>query len=231
MRIVTYNVRGFRGGIDRVLGVVRELRPDVLLLQETGSRRSLRRFAAGASMRAASDPWSPGRRRVKNAVLLAQPWRPVSVELVRFRGSRRLYPRGALVVRAGSDAGPSLWLVSTHFGLDGSERGREADALLRMVASFGRAPVAVGGDLNATPEMRAPARIAVGLRDAWAAADGGDGSTFPASQPAARIDYVFVSGPLTVGSVSVGGEGSAEASDHLPVGVDVAFAPDRTTTT
>jgi len=231
VRIVTYNVRGFRDGVDRVLGVVRALRPDVLLLQETGSRRSLRRLAVEASMRAASDPWSPGRRRVKNAVLLAQPWRPASIELVRFAGSRRWYPRGALVVRAVSDAGPSLWLVSTHFGLEGSERGRQVDSLLRVVAGSGQAPAMVGGDLNATPEMRVPARIAADLSDAWAAAGRGDGSTFPASEPSARIDYLFASGPLRVGNASVGGEGSAEASDHLPVCADVAFVADGTVTT
>ena len=47
VRVVTYNVRGFRDGRRRVAAVVRELAPDVLLLQETGSRRDLRRFAAG----------------------------------------------------------------------------------------------------------------------------------------------------------------------------------------
>lgn len=231
MRIVTYNVRGFRNGVDRVLGVVRSLRPDVLLLQETGSRRSLRRFAVGASMRAASDPWSPNRRRVKNAVLLAHPWRSASIELVRFADPRRWYPRGALVVRAVSEAGPSLWLVSTHFGLDGSERGRQAEALLRVVAGFGQAPAVVGGDLNATPEMRVPVRIAADLSDAWAAVERGDGSTFPASRPSARIDYVFVRGTLTVDDASVGGEGSGDASDHLPVCVDIALGAAGTATT
>jgi endonuclease/exonuclease/phosphatase family metal-dependent hydrolase len=231
VRIVTYNVRGFRNGVDLVLGVVRALRPDVLLLQETGSRRSLRRFAVGASMHAVSDPWSPGRRRVKNAVLLARPWRPESTELVRFAGTRRWYPRGAFVVRATSDGGPSLWLVSTHLGLDGPERGRHAEALSRLVAGFGRAPVVVGGDLNATPEMRAPTRISGVLSDAWAAAGRGSGSTFPASRPEGRIDYVFVGGPLEIGNASQGGEGSAAASDHLPVCVDLMFVQDRTTTT
>lgn len=228
---MTYNVRGFRNGLDLVLGVVRALRPDVLLLQESGSRRSLRRFAVCASMHAASDPWSPGRRRVKNAVLLAQPWRPESIELVRFAGSRRYYPRGALVVRATSDGGPALWLVSTHLGLDGSERGQQAEALSRLVAGFGQSPAVVGGDLNATPEMRAPARISAELCDAWAVAERSAGSTFPAALPEGRIDYVFVSGPLTIGNASVGGEGSAGASDHLPVCVDLTFVKDRTATT
>ena len=210
--------------------MVRALRPDVLLLQETGSRRRLRRFAMSTSMRAASDPWAPGRRRVKTAVLLANPWQAASIELVRFAGSRYWYPRGALLVRARSDAGPSLWLVSTHFGLNGTERGEQAEALLRLVTGFGRAPVVVGGDLNATPEMGAPARIAAELIDAWAVAGRGAGSTFPASRPEARIDYIFVSGRLDVAYASVRGEGCAGASDHLPVCVDVAFAGDEATT-
>jgi endonuclease/exonuclease/phosphatase family metal-dependent hydrolase len=227
---VTYNVRGFRDGMGRVLGVVSALRPDVLLLQETGSRRSLRRFAAGASMRAVADPWSPGRRRVRNAVLLANPWEPSSIALARFAGSRRWYPRGALAVRATVDAGPSLWMVSTHLGLDGSERGQQADALIRSTAGFGQTPAVIGGDLNATPDMRAPARIAAHFPDAWISVERGDGFTFPASRPEARIDYVFVSGSITVEGASVGGEGSADASDHLPVCVDIAFATDPATT-
>ena len=73
MRVVTYNVRGFRDGRGRVASVVHALAPDVLLLQESGSRRALRRFADDVGMRVARDPWSPLRRRVKNAVLLAEP--------------------------------------------------------------------------------------------------------------------------------------------------------------
>ena len=94
VRVVTYNVRGFRDGLGRVAAVVRELAPDVLLLQETGSRRDLRRFAAEVGLRAARDPWSPLRRRVKNAVLLAEPWSLVSFRLERFADARAVVPTG-----------------------------------------------------------------------------------------------------------------------------------------
>ena len=95
MRVVTYNVRGFRDGRERVAAVVRGLHPDALLLQETGPAHDLRRFAQDVGMRAARDPWSPFRRRVKNAVLLADPWRFTSVELVRFHGGAPLVLHGA----------------------------------------------------------------------------------------------------------------------------------------
>ena len=220
MRVVTYNVRGFRDGRERVAAVVRGLRPDVLLLQETGSRRDLRRFAHDVGMRAARDPWSPFRRRVKNAVLLADPWRFTSVELVRFRGAPRWYPRGALVARAtaGVDV---VRTVSTHFGLGGAERAAQAESLVDLAAASDGGAVIVGGDLNATPDMRAVRRISAALRDAWTDAGHGPGPTFPAVAPAARIDYVFVGGQVQVMHARVATDDASSASDHLPVAVDL----------
>lgn len=223
MRVVTYNVRGFRNGRDRVAAVVNDLQPDVLLLQETGSRRALRRFASDVGMLAARDPLSPLRRRVKNAVLLGEPWRFTSVELVRQGRGKRWYPRGALIARAATND-HTLCAASVHFGLEGAERGRQASTLEGLVAALDGDMVVAGGDLNATPDMRVPRRIAAKLSDAWEEVGTGDGATFPAFAPAARIDYVFVAdGPKVTGAL-VGGDGASEASDHLPVAVDLAVA-------
>ncbi|HKY67745.1 MAG TPA: endonuclease/exonuclease/phosphatase family protein, partial [Acidimicrobiales bacterium] len=74
------------------------------------------------------------------------------------------------------------------------------------------------GDMNAgpeTPEMRALTTVLV---DAWAAVGAGDGHTFPARRPIARIDHVLVHGPVRpVGAEVV----DTRASDHRPVVVDV----------
>jgi endonuclease/exonuclease/phosphatase family metal-dependent hydrolase len=220
VRVVTYNVRGFRDGLERVAAVVRELAPDVLLLQETGSRRDLRRFAAEVGMSAARDPWSPFRRRVKNAVLVAEPLSLTSFRLERFAGARRWYPRGALLARASADSG-DVWAISIHLGLDGAERARHAERVTDLAASLAGGLVVVGGDLNATPDMDATSRIAGALRDAWAQAGQGAGWTFPASAPTARIDYVFVGEGGSVVGATVGAAGAATASDHLPVVVDL----------
>ena len=214
MRVVTFNVRGFRHGRERVADVVRGLEPDVLLLQETGRRRTLRRFAASVGMVVATDPRSPLRRRVKNAVLVRDGTPFVSSRLTRFPGSRRWYPRGALAARIG---GPfDVWALSVHLGLEGRERGRQAEALLETVGSLGAGPVVVGGDLNATPDMRAPSRVAATLHDAWTATGAGSGATFPATAPSARIDYVFVNEGIDVRSIAVDAR-DPTASDHLPV--------------
>src|SRR5262249_58241902 len=110
LRVVTYNARGCRDGLDRVAEVVVGLAPDVLLLQESGSRRGLRRLGAATGMDVARDPWSPLRRRVKNAVLVRPPWRIVQHSLNPFADSVRFYPPGALIAQVGR-AGRPLWAV------------------------------------------------------------------------------------------------------------------------
>jgi endonuclease/exonuclease/phosphatase family metal-dependent hydrolase len=68
--------------------------------------------------------------------------------------------------------------------------------------------------------MRAVRRISGVLRDAWIDAGHGEGPTFPAVAPAARIDYVFVGEGVRVTQAGVA-TGASDASDHLPVAVDL----------
>ncbi len=68
VRVVVYNVRGFRDGLNRVANVVRHFEPDVVLLNESGPRRRLRRFAREVGMHAAADPWNG--RNALDAVIL-----------------------------------------------------------------------------------------------------------------------------------------------------------------
>ena len=96
LRVIVYNVRGFRDGSERLVRLVGHFEPDLLLLNETGGRWRLRRFAKALGMDLAADPWSPFRRRVKDAVLVRPPWRIVEHRQHRFEGGPWLYPRGAL---------------------------------------------------------------------------------------------------------------------------------------
>ncbi len=220
LRVVAYNVRGFRAGVARVGEAVRALDADVLLLQETGGRLALRRFARAVGMEAAADPPSPFRRRVEDAVLARGPWRIGARRLERFPGSDPWYPRGALLARLlGPDGG--LWAASVHLGLHPAERRRHAGFLRRVVLALD-GPVVVGGDLNEGPEGRAAALLREVLVDAWEAAGGGPGETFPARAPSARIDHVYVGPGVRVRSARVPDEPVfLEASDHRPVVVDL----------
>lgn len=220
---MAYNVRGFRDGADRVRAVVEAEGPDVLLLNETGGRRALARFARSLGMDVAADPWSPLHRRVKDAVLVRPPWRVVSHRLHRFPRSARFYPRGALIAQLGR-TGERIWAASVHLGLHPGERRRHAEELVGIARSL-RGPVVFGGDLNETPEGRAARHLAERFWDAWVAArdeEAAAGLTFPAREPSARIDYVFVSDAVRVERAAVpDGERVRVASDHRPVVADL----------
>ena len=216
LTVATYNVRGFRDGIDRVADVVERAGADVLLVQESGSRRALRRFSADLGMEAAADPWSPLRRRVKDAVLVRPPWRIVGHRQRRFERSQRFYPRGALIAQIGR-AGRRVWVVSTHLGLAPTERNAHVHELTDLCAGLAGGPVIFGGDLNALPDERAVRWLSDRYWDAWATASGaGGGETFPATEPTARIDFLFASVGLRVVSARIPA-GAERASDHLPV--------------
>ncbi len=216
---MTYNLRGLRSGVDTVSRVIEPEAPDIVLAQESGGRRRFRALASARGMEAASDPISFPRRRVKDAVLARPPWRVAEHRLVRFAGSARFYPRGALVARLRHAEGEELTAVSVHLGLRPAERLHHARELLGLA---GAAALVLGGDLNELPDGRAVALLGTGLTDAWSLAGSGPGGTIPSDAPNARIDYVFAGGGVPVLGVRVpGGPFATGASDHLPVVADL----------
>ncbi|MEX2274545.1 MAG: endonuclease/exonuclease/phosphatase family protein [Actinomycetota bacterium] len=221
MRLVVYNLKGFRLGREPIAQVLDELRPDLALLQETGPRRQLRALAGQLGMRVAADPWAFPRRRVKNAVLVRPPLELLGQRLHRFPGTERLHPRGVMVaeVRAGRR---ELWTLSAHLGLVPRERTKHA-RLLAGLASALDGPVVLGADLNELPGRTTPAVIERSLRDAWSLVGVGGGETFPSDGPSTRIDYLFVSVGVEMAGIRVGSE-AGMASDHLPVIAEVEIA-------
>lgn len=222
VRVVVYNVRGFRDGLANMAAVIGRLHPDLVLLTETGGRRRLRRLARSVEMRAVGDPWSPFRRRVKNAILVRPPWRVGEHRLIRLSGSRRWYPRGALVARI-TRPEARVWAIAVHLGLHPLERRRHAEELTAALRDL-EDPVVLGGDLNERPDGKAVELLAERFRDAWLL--GGDvaGETFPADEPTARIDYLFVSEGVRVERAMVPPTPDVRAaSDHRPVVAEVTF--------
>jgi endonuclease/exonuclease/phosphatase family metal-dependent hydrolase len=223
LRVLVYNVHSFRGGVRRVARAVAGERPDAALLNEARGRLRLWWFARQMQMRVAAHGFRPF-GGVTNAVLLRPPWRTLHAEAVPFSRMRRLHRRGALVVRA-RRAGVPVTLVSIHLGLSDEERLRHArEATDVLVGKPG--PVVLGGDLNEGPGGKAAGWIAGRLWDAWAAGSAGrmdhSGETFPAREPRARIDYLFVSEGIRVERCWIAATpGVAEASDHLPLLADV----------
>jgi endonuclease/exonuclease/phosphatase family metal-dependent hydrolase len=212
IRVATWNVHGLRGGVHKVAGVVRDEAVDVLLLQESGSRRRLRALGAALGMVACVGPPAFPRRRIQNAVLVRPPRASRSHRLVRFDAGSVLSPRGAMIARIGD-----LTAVSVHLGMAGPERGRHAGQLLDIVGLI-HEPVVIGGDLNAHPEDVVPARIATSYLDVWVRAGDGQGSTFPSHGASARIDFLFTSPAVRpLRAWTAGGT----VSDHLMVIADL----------
>jgi endonuclease/exonuclease/phosphatase family metal-dependent hydrolase len=223
LRVVTYNVRGFRDGLDRLARVVSHFEPDIVLVNETGGRLALRRFGRALDMEVARDPWSPFRRRVKDAVLARAPWRIESSFQHRFETASRMYPRGALVAELRRGAA-RVHAVAVHLSLHPGERRRHAEELAELVRGL-HTPAVVAGDLNERPDGRAVAILGTRFRDAWLLAGDTDGDTFPADAPTARIDYLFVTEGIRVDRVVVpAGPDAREASDHRPVVAAVTLA-------
>ena len=215
LRVMVYNVRGFRDGLERLLRLVGHFEPDVLLLNETGGRLRLRRFAKALGMDVATDPWSPFRRRAKDAVLVRRPWEILEQHQHRFEGGPWLYPRGALIATL-EHGEARLCAISTHLGLHPRERLAHARALFALVEDGG--PIVAGGDLNEEPNGRSVGFLSERFRDAWLLGGDADGETFPADGPTKRIDYLFVSEGILVERVLVPpGPDARDASDHRPL--------------
>jgi endonuclease/exonuclease/phosphatase family metal-dependent hydrolase len=215
LRVVVYNVRGFRDGFDRLVRLVAHFEPDLLLLNETGGRWRLRRFARALGMQLAADPWVWFRRRVKDAILVRAPWWISAHRQQRFEGTPTMYPRGALVAEL-ENGDARLVAVSTHLGLHPLERLHDAREIGRLVPHA--SPAVIGGDLNEKPDGRAVALLCERFGDAWPLGGDADGDTFPANEPTARIDYLFVTHDIAVERVVVPpGEDARRASDHRPL--------------
>jgi len=222
IRVAVHNVRGFRDDRSALEELHRSIDADVLLLNETGPRWKLRRFARTLDYRVAHDARSFPRRRAKDAVLARAPWRIAEHRQQRFSGSAPLYPRAALFARLELEGGGSTWwAVSMHLGLRPTERIAHAEQVLGSIRGL-RSPVVLGGDLNELPDGAAVTRLTRWLHDAWAVAGEGPAETFPARDPSARIDYVLVSQGFSVAGASVPRDPMvARSSDHRPVVVDL----------
>ena len=219
LRVLVYNVKGFRAGVEAVAAAVAGVHADVAMVNEAGTRRRRRRFCGAVGMEPAAPRLLPLARTVRNAVLVRPPWRVVAVRLHRFANSRRFYPRGALVAHVGR-AGYRLWAVSVHLGLAGEERRRHAEELTDLLQAL-PGPVALGGDFNEGPRQPAARWVQDRFWDAWG--DAGGGQTFPAGDPTSRIDYLFLSERLRVrGAEVLDGPAAEAASDHLPLVVDLS---------
>ncbi len=215
LRVMTWNVHGFRAGTRATAEAVRHEEPDAVFLNETGYLGfKLRRFGRRLDMEGSTG--ATLRWRIPNAVLARPPWRVIRGQVAVLPRAGRTVRRGAVLAQMGR-SGLRVWMVAVHLGLSGQERINHVRVLTDLLA--GRDPAIVAGDLNEDPTGPAASWIAGRYWDA--ASSSTDAATFPARDPAARIDYVLVSQGIRVERVWTGDERFAELSDHRPVFADL----------
>ncbi|WP_241237306.1 endonuclease/exonuclease/phosphatase family protein [Brachybacterium saurashtrense] len=231
LRILTWNLCELRGDLTALIEAVRDLDPDVLLVQEAPrfvlpsarlhwfARRIGRRVLLGGA-------GGRGLALLATEEVAAQVIRrgahPVAQTLSDLNST---YPRGVAAVRLSIPGGGAVVVASTHLALQEDNRLRHAEHLAALARGAG-APVIVGGDLNETAEGVARSHLAPLLADPAPTT----AHTFPATAPSRRIDAVLVSDGVQVrraeavrATETVDEARLSGASDHLPSLLEVTL--------
>lgn len=220
---VSYNIRKAVGADrrrapDRILDVLDELSPDIVILQEAD-----RRFGARQAVLPSGLLEGRGYRPVEfgvregglgwhgNAVLVRQPLAPLGRAVLAIPA---LEPRGAVLVEL-AQAGRPFFIVGMHLDLSGLWRRRQTRAIRRELAARPSRPTLLMGDMNEwQPLGGASGEFAIGYRPLVTE------PSFPARAPLVRLDRAFVSDDIEVTGAGVHhSDRAAVASDHLPLWV------------
>jgi endonuclease/exonuclease/phosphatase family metal-dependent hydrolase len=219
----SYNIRKAVGGDlrrrpERIMDVLAEIGPDIVVLQEA-DRRLGARIAALPPQLVRQHGWNPVPLGVRPASIGWHGNAILAGPRAALQGHARieipaLEPRGAVLAEFEVDGTP-IRVVGMHLDLSGLMRRRQAHAILQAIAARGRMPTLLMGDLN---EWRAAAGcIADFAVDHHLVPTG---HSFPASGPLAALDRIFLSDDLSVVDSGVHRSPlAARASDHLPTWV------------
>ncbi|MEP6817222.1 MAG: endonuclease/exonuclease/phosphatase family protein [Marmoricola sp.] len=216
LRVLTYNIfnAGRRGAPLHEL--VRQVTPDVLLVNESPKRpllwrRDCKRFCDLWRMRYVTG----GRDAGSNLIAVRGPvevrWSHTEVI-----AQPRFQPRRGVAVAQLRVHGRLLGVVSCHLSLDPQRREQEIGHVLAAAAPL-RGPVILGGDLNETAAGPSWQRV---VRAGFVDPGDEEWLTFPAEAPRRRIDALLVRGGARVlrhGDPGVPVELQVAASDHRPV--------------
>lgn len=242
LRVIVYNIHAGKDAagaenLDGVVALIREVRADVVLLQEVdqGTRRSggvdqpavlAARSGLHVAFGSALD-YDGGKYGVATLsrwpITLDTLYRlPVDPPQERAGGSRE--PRGMLHADIASPHG-TISVLNTHIDASREDtwRRQEARAIASAVtaARQTRPLLLLGGDMNSTPESAVQGIVReAGLRDAFAECGRGAGLTYPSDSAVKRIDYLYLTDAMRCARAEVP---ATRVSDHLPLIVHVTI--------
>lgn len=243
VKIMTYNIHGGRGGIEkeipaeegleRVAQLVEKYRPDLLLVQEIeqGAERSRMidevqwlKQRLNYAHSAFAPAFEKGEWKYGVALFSNIPGTISSTRHELFRGGepgKWAEQRTALEATLEIDGVP-VRVICTHLGLDSEERANQVADLMKILGQ-GKGPAIVAGDFNAEPGSPELKPLEDKLTDVLTALgiQRSKRLTFPqGDQATSAIDGIFVSSEFEPvrGEVIVD---MSSASDHNPVMAEV----------
>ena len=217
LRVMSYNVHGLADDRAALVSLIRDLEPDVLIVQEAPRRFRWRHKCAALADDAGLVVAAGGMPALGNLLLVNMRVAVHETWCTRFPLTPGRHMRGAAFAR-GSVRGGRFTLSGSHLATDPAERPSQAAVWKEQLSAI-EGPVIVAGDLNEGPGGGAWRMVEDGLSTAAESAP-----TFPASLPARRIDGIFVSTDITIEKYEVvDDERALSASDHLPVIADLVL--------
>jgi len=242
IRAVTYNIHScvnMDGTVcpERIAGVIDELSPDVVALQEVdaGIPRTHHQDQAKIIGEILNMDFrffpvvKNGDQKYGLAILSRFPFQDVRVGRLPTLYPRlrlKLQRRGVMWATLKTSSG-SIHFFNTHLSLYRLERRKQSRAILGkdwLLAVPKEEPVIFCGDLNAGPLSPIYRRFTRYLMDAQKSSLYSDRShpTFPSRRPFFRIDHIFISRHFrTLNTIIPTNENTRLASDHLPLCVDL----------
>ena len=215
LRVVSYNVHGLKDDRAALIGVIRELAPDVLVVQEAPRRFRWRQRCASLADDLGMVVAAGGLPSLGNLLLVSLRVRVHDTWCMRYPLTPGRHLRGAAFAR-GSVRGGHFTVSGSHLATDPAERPTQA-ALWKEAITAVEGPVIAAADLNEGPGGGAWRTVEDGLVSSADARP-----TFPAALPNRRLDGIFVSPDISIAGYEVlETERTRRASDHLPVVADL----------
>jgi endonuclease/exonuclease/phosphatase family metal-dependent hydrolase len=240
LRVMSYNIEYGHEGLDSVVAVIRDVHPDIVGLQEVDVHWSERsNFADQAALLARgtgmqyrfariyhipnSDPTKPP-REFGVALLSRYPIIAFSNHDITRHSTQDSTaapaPMPGLLDVTLNINGAKVRVFDVHldYRSDPAVRIRQVAEMIGYV-NADTIPTILTGDLNATPSSQEIQMLSQHLTDA--SHDSGSASlTYPAKNPAKKIDYVMTTDELCAKNARVP---EVFASDHRPVVADIVF--------
>lgn len=237
LRVLSYNIHHGEGidrklDLERIAGVIRSVKPDVVALQEVDQKVERTQVADQPTELAKLTKMLV----VFGANIELQGGHYGNAVLSRFpilRHTNHLLPnidggeqRGVIEAEIMlPESGESLVLLATHldFRADERERLASAKAINELAARHRNRPALLAGDLNATPDSKTLQE----LEKIWLRANEKSLATVPVNQPTKQIDFILFcpEGRWKVIEVKVLDE--AVASDHRAIFAVLELLPSK----